>query len=41
MSWFNTIAILVVAYLAVFVQATFPELRLVLGAQIDLLPRLS
>ena len=40
MSWFNTIAILVVAYLSVFFQATFNEPRQWLGAQIDLLPGL-
>jgi hypothetical protein len=40
MNWFNTIAILVVAYLAVFFQATFNEIRPWLGAQVDLLPGL-
>lgn len=40
MNWFNTIAILVVAYLAVFFQATFNEIRHTLGVQIDLLPSL-
>jgi hypothetical protein len=40
MNWFNTIAILVVAYLAVYVQATFNELRHTLGVQVDLLPSL-
>jgi len=40
MNWFNTIAILVVAYLSVFAQATMNEFRLGLGAQIDLLPGL-
>jgi len=40
MNWFNTIAILVVAYLAVFAQATVNEFRFVFGAQIDLLPGL-
>jgi len=40
MNWFNTIAILVVAYLAVFAQAVMNEFRLVFGAQIDLLPSL-
>jgi cell shape-determining protein MreD len=40
MNWFNTIAILVVAYLAVFAQATMNEFRLVFGAQVDLLPGL-
>ena len=41
MSWFNTIAILVVAYLVVFLQATFNEFRQVTGAQMDLLPSLT
>jgi cell shape-determining protein MreD len=40
MNWFNTIAILIVAYLLVWLQATFNELRGLLGAQIDLLPSL-
>jgi rod shape-determining protein MreD len=40
MNWFNTIALLVVAYLAVFAQATVNEFRLAFGAQIDLLPGL-
>jgi rod shape-determining protein MreD len=40
MNWFNTIAILIVAYLAVFAQATFNELRQWGGVQIDLLPSL-
>jgi len=40
MNWFNTIAILGAAYLAVFFQATFNEPRLWLGVQIDLLPSL-
>ena len=40
MSSFNTIAILVVAYLAVFAQATFNEFRQLFGVQIDLLPSL-
>ena len=40
MTWFNTIAILVVAYLVVFFQATFNEFRQVLGVQVDLLPSL-
>lgn len=40
MSWFNTIAILFVAYLAVYAQATFNEFRHLLGVQIDLLPSL-
>jgi hypothetical protein len=40
MNWFNTIAILVVVYLAVFAQAAMNEFRLAFGAQIDLLPSL-
>jgi len=40
MNWFNTIAILVVAYLAVFAQAVTNEFRLAFGVQIDLLPSL-
>ena len=40
MNWFNTIAIFVAAYLAVFAQAVMNEFRLVFGAQIDLLPSL-
>jgi len=40
MKGFNTIAILVVAYLVVFFQATFNELRQWIGVQIDLLPGL-
>jgi hypothetical protein len=40
MTWFNTIAILVVAYLAVYFQGTFNALRNTLGVQIDLLPSL-
>ena len=40
MSRFNTIAILVVAYLAVFAQATMNEFRQIFGVQIDLLPSL-
>ncbi len=40
MSWFNTIAILLVAYVAAFVQATSNETRHLLGAQFDLLPSL-
>jgi hypothetical protein len=38
MKWFNTMAILIAAYLAVFFQATFNELRHWVGVQIDLLP---
>jgi cell shape-determining protein MreD len=37
---FNTIAILIVAYLAVFAESFFRGPRHVLGAQIDLLPAL-
>ncbi len=40
MSRFNTIAILVVAYLAVFAQSTMNEFRQIFGVQIDLLPSL-
>lgn len=40
MNWFNTIAILLLAYLAVFFQATFNELRHFAGVQVDLLPGL-
>lgn len=40
MNWFNTIAILVAAYLVVFFQSTFNELRHWMGVQIDLLPSL-
>ena len=40
MNWFNTIAILLVAYLVVFCQSTFNGLRHLLGAQVDLLPSL-
>lgn len=39
-NWINTIAILIVAYLLVWLQATFSDLRYVVGAQIDLLPSL-
>ena len=40
MNRFNTIAILLVAYVVVFFQATFNELRHFVGAQVDLLPGL-
>jgi cell shape-determining protein MreD len=40
MTWFNTILILVAAFLAVFWEAAFGGFRRVLGAQIDLLPAL-
>ena len=40
MSWLHTFLVLAVAFLAVFLQATFNGLRNLLGAQIDLLPSL-
>ena len=40
MTWFNTIAILVATYLAVFLQSTFNEVRHLIGVQIDMLPSL-
>jgi len=40
MSWLNTIALLLVAFLAVFLESCFRPLRNLLGAQIDLLPAL-
>jgi hypothetical protein len=40
MNWFNTIAILILAYLVVFLQATFNEVRHFIGVQVDLLPSL-
>jgi rod shape-determining protein MreD len=40
MNWFNTIAILAVAYLLVWLQATFNDLRHLIGVQVDLLPSL-
>ena len=40
MNWLNTIAILLIAFLAVFLESYFRALRNVLGAQIDLLPAL-
>jgi rod shape-determining protein MreD len=40
MNAFNTILILAAAFLAVFGEATFPGLRHLLGAQVDLLPAL-
>ena len=40
MTWLNTIAILLVAFLAVFFESYFRGLRNLLGAQIDLLPAL-
>ena len=40
MNRFNTIALLIAAYLIVFLQATFNEMRQVAGVQVDLLPSL-
>ena len=40
MNWLNTIAILLLAYLAVFLESYFRGLRNLVGAQIDLLPAL-
>jgi rod shape-determining protein MreD len=40
MNWFNTVLILFVAFVAAFFSATFGGFRLLLGAQIDLLPSL-
>src|SRR5204863_8954823 len=40
MNWMNTIAILLVAFLAVFLESYFRGLRNLIGAQIDLLPAL-
>jgi cell shape-determining protein MreD len=40
MNWFNTVIILGIAYLAVYLQATFNTIRNVVGAQVDLLPSL-
>lgn len=40
MNWFNTITILLVAYVVVFLQATINELRHFAGVQVDLLPGL-
>ena len=40
MNWLNTIPILAVAFLAIFLEATFNGARNLLGAQIDLLPGL-
>jgi cell shape-determining protein MreD len=40
MSAFNTISILLVAFLVVFFQGSFDGLRVLLGAQVDLLPSL-
>ena len=41
MNWLNTIAILLIAFLAVFLESSVRALRNVLGAQIDLLPGLA
>ena len=40
MNWLNTIAILLVAFLAVFLESYVRALRNLVGAQIDLLPAL-
>ena len=40
MNWLNTILVLAVAFLAIFLEAKVNVLRNVLGAQIDLLPGL-
>jgi cell shape-determining protein MreD len=40
MTWLNTIAVLVAAFLGVFWAAAFHGVRHVLGAQVDLLPAL-
>src|SRR2546427_12179292 len=40
MNWLNTIAILLVAFLPVFLESYFRGLRNLVGAQIDLLPAL-
>src|SRR5262245_12549230 len=40
MNKFNTIALLLAAYVIVFLQATFNQLRQVAGVQVDLLPGL-
>ena len=40
MNWLNTVAILVAAFLAVFLESNYRGLRNLLGAQIDLLPAL-
>ena len=40
MNWLNTIALLLVAFLAVFLESYVRFLRNLLGAQIDLLPAL-
>ena len=38
MNWLNSILILLVAFVAVFLEAAFDGVRHILGAQIDLLP---
>jgi rod shape-determining protein MreD len=40
MNWLNSILILLVAFIAVYLEATFNGVRHLLGAQIDLLPAL-
>ena len=40
MNWLNTIAILLIAFLVVFLESYFRGLRNLVGAQIDLLPAL-
>ena len=40
MNWMNTIAILLVAFLAVFLESYYRGLRNLIGVQIDLLPAL-
>ena len=40
MNWLNTTAILLIAFLAVFLESYFRGLRNLVGAQIDLLPAL-
>ncbi len=40
MNWFNTILILLAAFVVVFAQASFNGLRDVIGVQVDLLPSL-
>ena len=39
-NWFQTVLILLAAFTAVFVSATFNGLRVMVGAQFDLLPSL-
>ena len=40
MNWVNTVILLAVAFLAIYVESSFNELRRLLGAQVDLLPSL-